>query len=359
MLSARRGADWLYRVNGVKGRFVPGYLPSLKAEMEGDSYPRQVEAALALARAARFTGDGRYAARATQALLALLDETTTDPGDPPTRHTALASVIVNRLGTAGLLVAAVSELPAPQADMLDKAEQLCNYIRRQARPDGSLRCDDTDEDRADGPEAVNAYPGMALWGLARSQIHRPAAWKTDLLRKAVAFYRPWWQSHKGLAFVPCQAAACAEAFALTKDAAFADLAGEMADWVCTLQYDQIEPRRMLWYGGFMEWAGGRKVESLPDADSALCAAALAEGCRVARAAGDAGRYARWTEALERALQFLVTLQYTDANTQHFADWYRPRLAGAFHTSHVDGNLRLDHTAHAVTAMVGYLDYAGR
>ena len=52
----------------------------------------------------------------------------------------------------------------------------------------------------------------------------------------------------------------------------------------------------------------------------------------------------------------LTLQYTEPNTQYFADWYRPRLAGAFHASHQDGNLRIDYTQHAVCALVQYLEY---
>jgi hypothetical protein len=54
------------------------------------------------------------------------------------------------------------------------------------------------------------------------------------------------------------------------------------------------------------------------------------------------------------LQFLITLQYTEANTQHFADWYRPAMLGAFHASHQDGTLRIDYTQHAVCALIQYL-----
>ena len=68
------------------------------------------------------------------------------------------------------------------------------------------------------------------------------------------------------------------------------------------------------------------------------------------------QYRHYSEALERCLQFLATLQYTDANTQHFADWYRPALLGAFHASHEDGNLRIDYTQHAVCALVQYLTH---
>jgi hypothetical protein len=360
--SAQRGADWLFRMNGVKGRFLYGYLPALKTEMEGDNYLRQIGAAATLARAARFNAEERYAARATQAILALLDETVTDPKDAQLRHPALPSLVVNRLGSAGLLVLAVNELPAPQADLLEKSEQLCRYIRGQARADGSLRCDDGGDDAgpaADLAESVSSYPGAALYGLARSQQHRPAPWKLDLLRKAVGYYRPWWQAHKNLAFVPAMTAACAETFLLTREPAFAEFLDEMNDWLCTFQYEQIDPRHMLWLGGFMGCSDGRRVESPPDVGSAACAESLADAARVARAVGDVDRFQRYSEALERALQFLVTVQYTDANTQHFADWYRPRIAGAFHASHHDGNVRIDYTQHAVAALLQYLEHVVR
>jgi hypothetical protein len=361
-LSVQRGADWLYRVNRPDGRFVYGYLPALNTAMEGDHYLRQVGAAFALARAARFTGDDRHVARATQAVLTLLGDTATDPKDPQVRYTSLPPAVVNRLAAAGLLVLAIHELPDPQEDLLKQSDQLCNYLRKQQRADGSL-CygDNPDDPKAAGedPDGVNYYPGEALYGLMRSQQHRPAAWKTEVVRKAVAYYHPYWRDHKNLAFVPWQTAAYAEAYVLTKEQPFADCVNEMNDWVCTLQYERLDPRHPLWVGGFMGWADGKPVESAPQAGSASFAEGLAEACRVAREAGDVARHRRYSEALERCLQFLATLQYTDANTQHFAAWYRPRLVGAFHASDQDGNLRIDYTQHAVSAMVQYLAQVAR
>ncbi len=53
LLSARRGAEWLFRMNTIKGRFVHGLEPSLPdVVLDGDSYLRQAGAAFALARAA-------------------------------------------------------------------------------------------------------------------------------------------------------------------------------------------------------------------------------------------------------------------------------------------------------------------
>jgi hypothetical protein len=354
LLAGQRGADWLFRMNGDKGRFLHGYLPALKVEMEGDHYLHQAAAALALARAARFTGEERYAARATQALLTLLDETAPDPKDPAVRSAVLPAAVVNPLGAAGLLVLAVHELPDPQADLLDRSEQLCRFIRRSARADGSL-C-------GEGPgtdEEACRHAAVALHAVARSQQRRPADWKAEVVRKGLAHYRTWWRAHKTPGPVPALTAAAAEAYLRTNDPALPALVHELSDWVCSLQYAQIDPRHLLWYGGFMTYADGRAVEAAPRVDGAAHAEGLAQACRVARQVGDVGRHTRYTEALERCLQFLCTLQYTEANTQHFADWYRPRLVGAFHASHQDGNLRIDHTAHAVSALCLYLGHVVR
>jgi hypothetical protein len=360
--SMSRGAEWLFRMNTVKGRFLPGFLPAVNAVMEGDDFLRQAGAALALARTARYTGDASYAARATQAVLALLDDTTTeDDAGVTLRHTALPSAAVNRLAAAGLLIAAVNELPAPQDDLLKKSEELCAYVRKQQRADGSLSWTEGDDKAAAAdPEGVNLCPGAALYGLMRSQAHRPAAWKTDLVRKAMAYYAPWWREHRSMAFVPWQTAACAEAFLLTKEKPFADFAFEMNDWLCTLRHEGLDPRHPEWLGGFLTWSGGQALATAPDWSSASYAESLAEACRAAREAADLPRYQRYAAALEAALQFLATLQYTDANTQHFAPLYRQRLlVGGFHASHQDGDLRIDYTQHAVCAMIQYLTYVAK
>jgi hypothetical protein len=357
------GAMWLFRMNTVKGRFLSGFLPSVNAVMEGDNFLSQAGAALTLARIARYSGDKGYAARATQAVLSLLDDTETlDDHGVTLRHMApLLSSSANGLGAAGLLVAAVNELPAPQEDLLKKSEELCAWLRKQQRPDGSLTWTEGDEKTAGAdPEGVNLYPGLALYGLMRSQAHRPAAWKTDVVRKAQVYYAPWWRAHRTMTFVPWQTAAYAEAFLLTKEKPFSDFVTEMNDWLCGLRHESLDARHPLWLGGFMSWSDGKALATEPDVSSASYAESLAEACRVARESADLPRHKRYCAALESSLQFLATLQYTDANTQHFAPLYRQRLlVGGFHASHQDGDLRIDYTQHAVCAMVQYLAYVAR
>src|SRR5262249_27532673 len=153
-----------------------------------------------------------------------------------------------------------------------------------------------------------AYPGIALYALALSQRNRPAAWKTELARKAVTFYHPWWKAHRSPAFVPWQTAAYTEEFLLTRDKAFAACVAEMNDWLCGLQYDQLDGRRVRWYGGFKSWSDGGAVESAPGIATALYAAGLGDACRVARETADVERHDRYGTALGSAVQYLSTLQ---------------------------------------------------
>jgi len=359
LFSCKRGAEFLYNMNRNDGRFRYGFVPALNRPLEGDHYLRQVGAAFALARAARFTGEQRYDNYATQAVLTLLDETTVDdPKNPQVRYTKPPSLLVNRLGAAGLLVAAINELPSPQPDVLQQSEELCNFIRKQARADGSLRFSDDGDDGkplAEDPEGKNEYPGEALYALMLSQRHRPAAWKTELVRKAVAFYHPYWLKHKNAVFVPWQTAAYTEAYLATKEKVFADCVNEMNEAICELQYTQTEQRHPEWRGGFRLAADGRNVDAEPRIDSAMFAESLAEACRVARQAGDVKHYEQFSNALGECLRFLTLLQYTEGNTSHFDESYRKRLLGGFYASHQDGNLRIDYTQHAVSAMVQYLE----
>ncbi len=362
-LSMDRGAQWLFRMNTVKGRFLPGFLPSVNAVMEGDNYLHQAGAALALARVARQSGNKAYAARATQAVLTLLDDTEAvdDHGTALRRTSPLLASSSNALGAAGLLVAAINELPAPQDDLLKKSDELCAYLRKQQRPDGSFTWTGGDDKAAAAdPDGVNLYPGLALYGLTRSQAHRPAPWKTDAVRQALGYYGPWWRAHRTLTFVPWQTAAYAEAYLLTHDKAYAEFVTEMNDWLCGFRHESLDARHPLWLGGFMGCADGKAVPSAPDISSASYAESLAEACRVARESADLPRHKRYRAALEGGLQFVTTLQYTDGNTLHFARPYREAaLVGGFHGSHLDGDLRLDYTQHAVCAMAQYLAYVAR
>jgi hypothetical protein len=357
-LSAQRGANWLFRMNGVDGRFSAGQIPALNTEMEGDHFLHQASAAATLARAARLTGDERFADRATQTILVLVGETSVDPRDKTVRSTSLPSTLLNRTAAAGLLVFAIHELPNPKKDLLDQAEELCNFLHHRQRADGSLCLGDAlDDAKAESDDdGTSPYPAMAVLGVLRSQERRPSAWKLDFARKALSYYGSHWTEKRDVTAIPWQTAAFTEAYQLTKERAFAEWVFAAGTWICELQYsrlDQLGPRRANWWGGFKGWKDGKEGVAAPTVESACCALALVDACRAAKQGEDAERLAHFRDSLELGLQFLMRLQYTQANTGHYADWYRPKVLGGFYMSATDGNLRLDASQHAVRAMSQY------
>ena len=352
LIALRRTSDWLRRTNKPDGRFVYGFLPDLRVPLEGDSYIAQAGAAFALAQSARFLGDEKALAISRQALLTLLLETTLDPKNKEIRHTAAPAALVNRLAAHGLLVAAIHELPSPGKDLLEQADQLCNYLQRQQEPDGSLRDKEAGGDPKAGPreeELISA--GLALQGVMSSQTRQPAAWKLDMARKTAAYTQAGWQQKKSVTVAVSQTPALTQAYLATEEKVFADLVFAMNDWLCTMQYEAGESVRSDWIGGF-------RVDgpaAAPDIRSAAAAESVAEACRLARAAGDLPRLQRYTRTLESGLQFVLSLQYSESRAQHFVETFRPAVVGAFHASGQDGKIRVDYAQHPVSALVRHLE----
>jgi hypothetical protein len=353
VVATMQGVEWLSRYNQPNGLFLYGYLPALNVPLEGENLLHQAQAAFALARAARFTGDDALAARATQSCLTLLSLTTVDASGA--RRPVQPSIVCNRLALAGTLAMAVYELPDPAADLLSKADELVAFIQRQQRDDGSLNASD-DKSEANDAESVNQFSGPGAAALAMSQRVRPSPAKADALRRCVGFYRRWFREHPSPEMIPSFTAACAEGYQALKENAFAEFAMEMNDWLTSLQYvDAPDPRRPLWRGGFKSHAKGRLETTAPGIEAAYYARSFADACRLIRLmpSPDLQRHDRYRAALTRSLQFMTTLQFTEANAQHLSAGYRAMVVGGFHPTHQDGNLRIDQGAAAVSAFVQF------
>jgi len=352
---AKSAMDWLVRVNKPDGRFLSGFEPSLRAPLEGDSYLHQAMAAWALGQAAAHFEDNRAGALTKQALLTLLLETTVEAASQ-TRFTAAPDPLLSRLASGGLLALAIYAAPKPAADLQQQADQLINYLKAQQQADGSFKA--AIDDAAAPPEMTQHAAGWALQAIMRSHAVRPGSWQLDAVRKAAAHYHAAWRKHKNLAAIPSHTAAYTEAYLAAKDARLAEAVFEMNDWLCNLQYVERDPRRPHWQGGFQHAPQGKATPAAPDVRTAEAARSLVHAYRVAKHAGDRARSERYRAAVASAVQFLGTLQYTDANTHHFAEWYRQSfLIGGFFTSHQDGSVRLEATAQSLGALVPYLQHA--
>ncbi len=354
--ACKRGADWLFRMNGPKGKFVPGLLVDVQQEIEQDSLIRQAIGAMALARASKTLGEERLEMRAIQAILALIEETDLDKEEPGTRVTRAPSLILNKLGGGAIIALAIFELPNPTPDLLKVAEELIDGLRRYIKADGLFQGDGWQPAMIDELDGPASYPFMAIAALARSDRFVKESWKMETAKQAYAAYSKKWHEQKQLGCMGWLTRAGVEIYANTKDKAVADYLFGVCDGLTGLQYDRIDPRRAGYYGGFRSWnAAGQVQEMAPAVTSAAAAEAIALGWRLASDLGDPTRHAKYQECLERSLQFFATLQYVETNTKHFADWYQPKLLGGVRFAPQDGKLRIEFTAHALLAWALYLE----
>jgi hypothetical protein len=355
--SSVHAAHWLTRMNQPQGRFQFGYRPALRQPLEGDHNLKQARAALALAQAARFTGDRRQIAVASQAVLSLLAITKIDPADPNCRMPVVSSMTCNRVGFAAVLALCIYELPGADEKLLAEAERLCEFLHRQLRVDGSVHYVDGPNDLSTkvDPAGANEFPGTALHALALSQRAAPAAWKTEALAKGLEHYRAWFKANPHPMLAATLTPAFAELHLQTKSDDAASAVFEMNDWLIGMQYAAGDPRHPLWAGGFKTVAGGHMVESEPGCECGAYVQSLAYAYRLANTRMDPNRAARCKQTLYDAVQFLAGLQYTEANTRHFENGFRASvLLGGFYFTPTDGNLRIDSTAWALTGMLRFL-----
>jgi hypothetical protein len=348
------GANWLARMNQPQGRFLPGYRPALRQPIDADHDLKQAKAALAMAQAARFTGNERHAAVAGQSLLALLALTKPDPADANCRIPVASSMSCNRVGFAALLALGISELPGADDKLLAEAEKLCEFLHRQLRTDGSVHYVDSPNEhplKVD-PAGVNEYPGLALQAIAVSNRVKPATWKSDALKKGLENYRAFFRANPHATLASTLLPAFTELFLQTKSNDAATAVFELADWLLALQYPAGDPRHPAWAGGFKN---GQSTESEPGSDCGSCVSAAACAYTVLRFNPDLTRAAKYKAAVTDGAAFLCGLQYTEPNTRHFENGFRANtLIGGFYRTPTDGNLHVENTAAAISGLIRFL-----
>jgi hypothetical protein len=357
----RRGTEWLMQAQQGNGLFHPGFNVAINAPLDAPHFYHQAEAAMALAKVSRLTANQRYAIAAQQACLMLLASTKTDAKDPQQRYTIYPEMSVNRLGSAGLLLHAVHELPNPADVRLAEAEGLANYLRTCQQPDGSFRAPANPIQMAaheTGGEAMNwMYEGLPIEGLGLSLMRRSAPWKMESINHAAGFYGQQAKQMPIMA-MPAFISGFAEVCLRSQDKSCVAAVFNMADAVCNAQV-QAEPNHLSWVGGFWLNSEEKNRQQAPSAQGARCVTCLCDAYRVAKAMGDAARAEKYRQTIERGVQYYATLQYTPSSVEHFADTFQPKILGAFRASPTEGVVRLQDTAECVLAMATYLsDVAG-
>ncbi len=349
--SAREAAHWLTRMSKSDGRFMAGVDPSLGRELQGADFA-QACAALALARAAKFTGDEKAAAAASQACLTLLTLTKPDTTDPTMRVPSFAADRGNKVGFAAVLATAIYDLPAPDAKLVAEADKLCKFLYTRLRSDGSVHYTEGEGSptKAD-PDGVNTYPGLCLQAVMASDRVNTEAWKRDALARGVKFYRDVFKAIPTPELCGTLLPAVCDYALRVKAKDANEFAFEMADWLCDRQYTASDARNLRWVGAFKPATGDEPTARMCGGVEGLCAAVT-----LTTQVPDGTRYTRYRKAARDGMAFARSLQYGAASGAHFTPEFRAKyLDGGAHGSPTDGMLRCEHTAGLLCCQLRFLE----
>ena len=351
--SCQEAAGWLTRMSKADGRFLAGLDPTLPyRELPGTDFS-QACAALALARAAKFTGDEKAAAVASQSCLTLLTLTKADATDPSMRVPTLAADRGNKVGFAAVLATAIYDLPNPDAKLVAEADKLCKFLYTRLRSDGSVHyAEGEGSPTKTDPDGVNTYPGLCFQAIMASDRVTTEAWKRDALSRGVKCYREVFKAAPTPELCGCLLPAVCDYALRVKDAKDATaFAFEMADWLCDRQYTATDARNLRWVGAFKPTAGDEPTARMCCGLEGLCAAVT-----LTAQVPDATRYARYRKAVREGLVFARSLQFGAVNGAHFDPKFRAQfLDGGAFGSPTDGMLRCEYTAGLLCAELRYLE----
>jgi hypothetical protein len=350
-------SNWMTRMNQSQGRFIYGFNPALRQPLPRDNNLHQARASLAMAQLAKFTGDEKQAAIASQSILTLLAATGFEPTDANCRIPIQSSQICNRVGFAATLALAIYSLPGADAKLIDEAEKLCEFLHKQCRADGSVHYTDgtSDASMEVDPAGVNEYPGLALQAIMTGNRLRPATWKTDAARRGIAYYRGLFQAKPHPLLAATLTPPCLELFQQLHLNESAGVAFEMNDLVCRNQIPTNDPRIPQWVGGIRTYQNGQQTDIPCGPETGLYLQSLTSACQLAGLVPDLTRYAQYKSAAQDATQYTIELQYAETNTRHFENAFRSNmLIGAFHLTPTDGNIRIDATATSVSGLLHFL-----
>ena len=126
---------------------------------------------------------------------------------------------------------------------------------------------------------------------------------------------------------------------------YADFVFEMADWLAASQITAAEPALRIYDGAIDVKGTGRSGVA-----TAVHVEGLVEAAMTAESFGDRERAARYRKVIRRALRFVLQLQFR--TEECFYVQSPAEVVGGVRASPYEPSLRIDHTVHALAAIIG-------
>lgn len=245
------------------------------------------------------------------------------------------------LGATALVCLAMIDAPSADRYALERGKLIAAMLAMQ-KPDGSFR---TSYPPASGESSQDYFPGEALLALAKHYVQTRDGAIHDACDKSLPFYQAYYRERKPPMFIPWQAQAWGHFARETRLRKYADFVFEMSDTLIPLQIAGRTGPDRIYNGGFDVYGRGRAGIS-----SAVYVEGLVDALKTARAFNDAKRAAAYEKTIRAAVPFLLQLRFKPEET--FFVQTPSEVLGGFRDSPADPTLRIDHSQHALAALLG-------
>lgn len=250
------------------------------------------------------------------------------------------------LGVTAMVCLAMLDSPQPD-DYAEHTNRLAAGMAALQLEDGSFR---TCFPPASGQGSQDYYPGEALLAIARHYSMVRDAHLREVCDRALPFYQEYFRRYRPPMFVPWQVQAWGCLARTTQLRKYADFVFEMSDFLLPLQIEGRAGGEAIYNGAFDVHRTGRAGIS-----TAVYVEGLVESVRTAEAFQETGRASRYREAIRKAARFVVQLRFRPEEAFYVQS---PQdVIGGMRDTPSDPTLRIDHSQHALSALLGAVEVA--
>lgn len=340
--SCLTACDWLERNQNADGSYQYLYFPSSNTFGDKNSIICQTGACYAMARFGKLIGSDKILNSAERAADYLLSfkKIYNKEGQLYAIYDANNRAL---LGTSGLLLAALCYINKDEKYGND-IQTLVLSILKQQDENGQFRTSFT-EKKYDGQDY---YPGEAMLGLITYyQLKEKDEKVLEAMKKAVTFYKDYWEKNISAAFIPWQTQAITKLHEVAPDKLYSDFIFKMNDWLVKYQYnEQNSP--------YKDYIGGLKSKDMaPSSNIAIYLEGMSHAYHMAKIIGDKEREKRYLDFLIQGSGFIIEAQYNPENAYYVQT--PEKAIGGFRSSLTINALRIDLTQHPLSAFTKILE----
>ncbi|MDD5055041.1 MAG: AMMECR1 domain-containing protein [Candidatus Peribacteraceae bacterium] len=326
--------QWFLATTGTGGLLRYRYSPSRDTYSSDNNELRQLATLWAMTDLAQFLRSDALTPLIRRSVRHYLDQTICDG----TRCHVLPAGEGHIAHSAFLLLTLVTLPDYPDAAAWSK--KIAASIVEQQRDDGSYKIFFNDNEDT----GMDYYPGETMLALMTYHAYSGDTNALASVERAFPFYRSYWRGNRTTAFIPWHSQAALLLYRETRNPEIPPFVFEMNDWLIANHQVSSSPYRDL-LGGFRK--------PIPGCSTSAYLEGLNDAYALAVDTGDSIHQDKYRDAILAATRFLLTTQYTPENSYYLKN---PKQAvGGFRTSLTDNTQRIDHTQHAVRALMQLLE----